>query len=158
MREAEGRDAIVKAAVTWLRTPYRHTGCLKGAGANCAMLLYGIARDAGVLPPNAEEPKWYSPQFHVHSKEERLLRVIESYGCVEISEAEVKPGDVIAYLTGRSHGHLALVIEWPRKIVQTTQLNGCQYAHARDGRLGASSIKFFSLWPRSISPEKAGSA
>ena len=146
MNEAQGREAILKAAESWLQTPYKNTGSLRGVGANCATLLYGIARDAGTLAPEVGEPKWYSPQLHAHSPEERLIESIKACGCVEIREDQVKPGDVVAYLTGMSHGHLGLIIEWPRKILQTTQLHGCQYAHGKGGRLAGCKMRFFSLW------------
>lgn len=147
MTEAEGRAALLKAAEGWLHTKYTESGCIRGAGANCAMLLYGIARDAGVIPQDTPEPKWYSPQLHAHSREERLVKNVLGCGCFEITEDQVKPGDVIAYLTGKSHGHLAMVIEYPRKIIQTHKATGCQYGHAFEGRLRGCRRKYFSLWP-----------
>lgn len=144
--EAEGRAALLDQAKRWAgKTPYRNVGAIAGAGANCAMLMYGIYRDAGVLAPESPEPRWYSPQFHVHNPEERLIANILSCGGSEIKEAEVKPGDVVAYLSGKGHGHLAMVIEWPRKVLQSTQMAGCQYAHGTGGRLGARR-KFYSIW------------
>jgi hypothetical protein len=147
MTESEGRAAIIEAGKKWLGTRYTNSGCLRGCGANCAMLLYGIARDAGVIAPEVPEPAWYSPQLHAHSREERLLKNIAQCGAVEILEDDAKPGDVVAYLTGQSHGHLALIVSWPLRIIQTTQANGCQYAHGREGTLAGCSMKFYSLWP-----------
>lgn len=148
MTEAEGRIALVESADLWLHTPYQNSGCIRGVAANCAMLMYGIARDAGVLPPDAREPKWYSPQFHIHQREERLIDRVMGYQLTEISESDVRPGDIVAYLTGMSHGHLGLVVEWPTKIVQTTQAHGCQYGHGLQGALAHCNRRFFSLWPR----------
>lgn len=154
MTETEGRAALLKAAEGWLHTPYSEVGCIRKAGANCAMLMYGIARDAGVIPQDAPEPKWYSPQLHAHSREERLIKNILACGCVEITEDQVKPGDVIAYLTGQSHGHLAMVIEYPRKIIQTHQATGCQYGHAFEGKLAGCRRRYFSLWKPPENGEK----
>jgi len=148
LSEAEGRAALVEEAKRWAgRTPYTNVGAIAGAGANCAMLMYGIYRDAKVLPSDFEEPHWYSPQLHVHSPEERLIFNIEKCGGREVLESEVKPGDVVAFLTGRSHGHLAMVVEWPRKIIQSTQRGGCQYSHGKGGRTAGCRVKFYSLWP-----------
>lgn len=148
MTESEGRAALIETAIGWLHTPYRETSpCIRGAGANCATLIYGIARDAGVLAPGVGEPRWYSPQLHAHSPEERLIKAVLACGCVEIDESTVKPGDVIAYLTGKSHGHLAMVFEYPRKVIQTHQATGCQYGHAHEGRLSGCRRRYFSLWP-----------
>lgn len=146
MNETAGRAALMEAHKLWIGTPYRETGCIKGAGANCATLMYGVARDAGVLGPDATEPKWYSPQFHAHHPEERLIKSVLGCGAVEITEEQLKPGDVIAYLTGQSHGHLAMVIEYPRKILQTHKATGAQYGHAFEGRLRACKRRYFSLW------------
>jgi len=146
MNEADGRAALLKSAESWLHTPYAESGALRGAGANCATLMWGIARDAGVIPPDTPMPRWYSPQFHAHNREERLIKSVLGCGCVEITESQVKPGDVIAYLTGQSHGHLAMVIEYPRKIIQTHKATGAQYGHANEGRLAGCKKKFFSLW------------
>ena len=147
MNETEGRAALLKSAASWINTPYIiGDGCLRGIGANCATLMYGIARDAGVLAPSVQQPRWYSPQAHVHSREERLISSVIACGCIEISEDRLKPGDVIAYLTGQSHGHLAMVIEYPRKVIQTHQATGCQYGHANEGRLAACRRHYFSLW------------
>src|ERR1700761_4113236 len=90
--EAEGRAALVRHCALWLRTPYRNVGSQRGVGANCATLMFGIARDAKVLPPNFPEPHWYSPQLHVHSPEERLIANIKRCGGREIQESQVKPG------------------------------------------------------------------
>lgn len=157
MTETEGRAALLKTIPLWLHTPYT-TGnaCIRGAGANCATLMYGIARDAGVLPPGAPMPKWYSPQLHVHSREERLIESVKLCGGVLIPEELVKPGDVVAYLTGKSHGHLGMIVEWDRKIVQTHKATGCEYGHGREGRLRACRLEFYTLWPPSTlnTPEK----
>lgn len=156
MDENEGRAALMREAPRWLGTPYRNVGCMRGAGANCATLQFGIARDAGVLPPGFPEPHWYSPQLHVHSPEERLINNVLRCGGAKIEEKDVKPGDIVAWLTGKSHGHIAMVIDWPRKVIQTTQMGGCQYADPRGGRLSASTMQFFSLWPPKESAVSSG--
>jgi cell wall-associated NlpC family hydrolase len=147
MQESEGRAAIVAAAISWLHTPYKQSARLRGVGANCATLIYGIALDAGVLPPDAQEPRFYTPQFHQHSRENRLIDYITAYGAVEIYETEVKPGDIVAYMSGQSYGHLGVIIEMPRKIVQTTSARGCEYAHLNDGVLAHCPKRYFTLWP-----------
>lgn len=156
MTEAEGRQALLDTGKKWINTPYTNQGAICQAGANCAMLVYGIARDAGVIPPSAPAPRWYSPQLHVHSREERLLANIKACGGVEIEEQDVKPGDVVAYLSGESHGHLALIYEWPRKVLHATEARGTQFAHGKGGRQGGCAMKFFSIWPRKpvSSPEE----
>ena len=151
MTEAEGRAALLKVGETWAHTPYREHGALKGCGVNCAMLMYAIAHEAGVIPPDAPEPRWYSPQLHIHSPEERLIENVKACGCVEIKESQLKPGDVVAYLTGQSHGHLALVYEWPRKVLHSTKPKGCHFGHGNGGAIAGCRKKFFTLFP-SLAP------
>lgn len=148
MTESEGRVALVETAKLWLGTPYRNSGVIRGVAANCAMLMFGIARDAGVLGPDAQEPKWYSPQFHVHQREERLVDRVMGYKLTEIAESDIRPGDIVAYLTGQSHGHLGMVIEWPTMIIQTTSAHGAQYAHGLQGALAHCNRRYFSLWAK----------
>ncbi len=155
MTESEGRAALVETAKLWLGTPYNEAPPpLRGIGANCATLMWAIYRDAGVLPKEAPMPRWYSPQLHIHSPEERLIESIKQCGGALILEDQVKPGDVVAYLTGRSHGHLAMIIEWDRKIIQTHKATGAQYGHGREGRLSGVRLEFYSLWAPTKTPEK----
>jgi NlpC/P60 family putative phage cell wall peptidase len=47
------REAIVKAARSWLGTPYHHQASLKGAGADCLGLIRGIWRELYGPEPEA---------------------------------------------------------------------------------------------------------
>lgn len=140
------REAIVAEARRWIGTPYKNVGCIRGIGANCAMLLYGVASGAGVLAPDAPPPRWYTPQLHQHTKEERLVEYVKAYGAREIAEAEVGPGDIVLYRNGLSYGHAAIVVSWPDTIVHTTQRTGCVYAHGKhEGRLAQMDRRYFTL-------------
>jgi cell wall-associated NlpC family hydrolase len=145
LNEAQFRDAIVAEARTWIGTPYRVGGAVKGVGVNCAQLLFCVARNAGVLPANAPLPRWYTPQLATNSKEERLIAYVTAYGAVEVAEASVKPGDIVLYKTGKAHGHAAIVLDWPR-IVHALPIVGCQMGDVDEGRLGAFSRRYFTLW------------
>jgi hypothetical protein len=39
---------VVRQARTWLGTPFRHQGRLKGTGTDCAGLIIGVARELGL--------------------------------------------------------------------------------------------------------------
>jgi len=145
--EQQMRARLIEVGKSWLGTPYRNTGCLKGAGTNCAMLMWAIAREAGAIPADTPEPRWYSPQLHAHSREERLISNVLGCGCHEIREDQVQPGDVVAYLTGLSHGHLALIVDWPHRVIQSSAPRGCQYSHGKGGRVAGCRMKFFTLFP-----------
>lgn len=147
MNEHDFRTAILAEAKLWLGTPYKNTGRMRGVGANCAQLLYGIYKGAGILPPDAPEPRWYSSQLHVHQKEERLIEYIKSYGGIEIEQAEVKPADVIVFHTGKSHGHAAIVVDFPGTMIHTMQPQGCAFGHCtKEGQLQRFGRRYFTLW------------
>ncbi len=145
MTETEFRSAIVAEALTWRGTPYHLNGCIKGVGSNCAAFLYAVAKAAGAISADAPAPRWYTPQLATHSKEERLIAYVLSYGAQEIVEAEIKPGDIVLYKSGQSHGHAAIVIDWPR-IIHVLSPWGCQEDNVDDGRLRAFTRRYFTLW------------
>ena len=145
MTESEARAAIVREAMDWIGTPYHLNGCIKGVGSNCAQFLFVVARNAGVLPPEAQPPRWYTPQLATHSREERLVGYILAYGAREIAEGEVKAGDIVLYKTGQAHGHAAIVLDWPR-IVHILPIHGCQMGDANEGRMGAFGRRYFTLF------------
>lgn len=145
MTEAEFRTAIVAEALTWIGTPYRVAGRVKGAGVNCAQLLYGVAKNS--VLPDAPEPKWFSAQLTYHSKEERVAEYIMAYGAHEIEESEVRPGDIVLYKIGQAHGHAGIVIDWPGRMVHCTPPHGCYEGHGiKEGFLAAKHRRYFTLW------------
>ena len=145
MTEAQFRQAIADEAVTWIGTPYRSAGRVKGAGVNCAQFLFSVAMNSGVLASDAPEPKWYTPQLATHSREERLIYYILAYGAREISAEEIRTGDIVLYKSGLSHGHAALVLDWPT-IIHVLPAFGCQKTDLNDGGLARYSKRFFTLW------------
>ena len=146
MTELEFRTAITTEALTWVGTPYRSCGRIKGVGVNCAQLLFGVALGAGVIPADSPEPKWYTAQLATHCKEERLVEYVKVYGGVEIKEEDIKSGDIFLYRSGQSHGHAAIVIEWPEKILHCLPTFGVQMGRADEGQLHAFTRRYFTLW------------
>jgi cell wall-associated NlpC family hydrolase len=145
MTEQEFRSALAAEARTWIGTPYHANGTLKAVGVNCAEFVYWAGRNSGALPADAPLPRWYTPQLATNSKEERLIGYLKSYGGVEISEAQVAAGDVVAYKTGKSHGHVAIVLDYP-VIIHVLPVHGCQMGLVNEGKLGAYSRRYFTFW------------
>lgn len=145
MTEDQFRAAVVEEAKLWLGTPYRNVGRIRGVGANCAQLLYGIYTGAGIL--HAPEPRWYTPQFHVHSKDERLIEYVKAYGGVEIEESQVKSADVVLFRTGKSFGHGAIILDFPTRMIHTLKMTGCVYGHCtEEGSISRFKRRYFTLW------------
>ncbi|QEE35881.1 peptidase [Octadecabacter sp. SW4] len=58
-------DAIVKAARSWIGTPYHHQAATRGAGCDCLGLIRGVwAEVIGALPETVPPyvPDWDEPQ------------------------------------------------------------------------------------------------
>lgn len=146
--EAQLRAAFAAEARSWIGTRYHPNGTLKGVGVNCAQFIFRAAKNAGALPANAPEPRWYTAQLATNSKEERLIAYIKSYGGVEIEESAVETGDVVLYKSGQAHGHAAIILDWP-EIIHVLPGIGCQLGAVNEGKLGKYSRKYFTLWKAS---------
>ena len=102
------RKTLVKTALTWLDTPYQHQVGLKGVGVDCAYLIGKIAEECGLIDNFVVEP--YSIEWHLHSREERMCNIVESFGAMQIPIGELKMGDILAFRYGRVCSHLGLML------------------------------------------------
>lgn len=138
MTEQEQRDAVIKEALSWERTPHHNGARIKGEGVDCGQFPIAVYSACGLMP--AITVPRYSAQFHLHRDTEWYLNIARQYG-VEIETP--KRGDFAIYKIGRIYSHGAIVIEWPRIIhawvhVGVTQDMGDQ------GHLFDRSVIFFS--------------
>jgi cell wall-associated NlpC family hydrolase len=94
-------EAILAAARSWLGTPWRHQGRLKGIGVDCGGLIIGVGRELGLLD--------FDTQAYGRIPDGRKLRKI----CVEHLLAkpvtDVEPSDVLLMRVTRHPQHLAIV-------------------------------------------------
>ena len=143
--ESEFRASIVQEACSWIGTPYRKGARVKGVGCNCAQFLYGVAQGAKVLPGDSPEPRRFSEQFALNEKRERIAEYVMAYGGIEIEESASKPGDIVLYKTGQSHGHAAILVD-DKTIVHCVAPAGCQFGAIDEGALARYSRRYFTLW------------
>jgi NlpC/P60 family putative phage cell wall peptidase len=102
------RAAIIIHAHSWLETPYHHQARIKNVGVDCAQLVAGIAEDVGLIDVGTPVPFNYSPEWHLHNREEVLIKSLEFFGCKPILHAE--PGDILCFKYGRAIGHLGIMV------------------------------------------------
>lgn len=114
------RNEIIQHATDWLNTPYHHHARIKGVGVDCAMLVACVANEVGLMSdaemhliPN------YPTQWHLHNREEKLLELLEIFGCKQIPKEQTQPGDIVCFQFGRTTSHLGIMI------------NDTQFIHAR---------------------------
>lgn len=127
MLTTEQRNAIVAEALTWRGTPYRGWSHVKGAGADCGQSLYGIYRAVGLLP-ELTLPKDYSLQVSKHRNSTEFINLVDRF-FRPIPEALVLPGDLVIYKLRLAYAHAALVVEWPRYVLQAEERHGFSGAH-----------------------------
>ena len=105
------KQRIVDEALTWVGTPYHDQARLKGIGVDCAQLLAMIAYNVGIMDDDdlARIPMNYTPEWAIHNRDEQMISILEDMGCTEV-EGTPTPGDIIAFRTGRSYGHLGIIV------------------------------------------------
>jgi hypothetical protein len=107
--EAAGRAAIMREGLSWVGTPFRDCGDVKGqnGAVDCAMLLVRSYVDTGHLV--SFDPRPYPPRWHLHKDRERFLEwVEEKLGGVRVERPRL--GDVVIWQFGRCFSHGAILI------------------------------------------------
>ena len=88
------RTQILKAAESWIGTPYQHQASVKAVGCDCLGLIRGVWRDVYGQEPEAVPA--YSPGWAEATQSETLARAAGRH-LVQIPCAEFKPGDVLLF-------------------------------------------------------------
>lgn len=104
------RQAIVDEALTWVKTPWRHQGEIKGAGVDCGKLIYKVYKHLERVPEF--DVPCYSRQWMLHRDYDEMLSWSGRLGFVATDTP--LPGDVAIWKIGRTYSHAAIIIDWPR--------------------------------------------
>lgn len=123
---------VLAIARTWVGTPYRHQGAVKGVGCDCLGLIRGIWRELYGGEPEAVPA--YAPDWAERAGEERLIAAAERHFEVVRSFEQSRPGDLVLFrfrphLAAKHAGILALL---PAEHDQADQ-DGSGYARGRQG-------------------------
>lgn len=114
----ENRLRIILEAWEWLDTPYKSQARVKKVGVDCAQLVVGVAENV-FKPKTRINIEVYSPEWHLHNKEEKMCQMIESFKCEQVPIDERIPGDILTFQFGRVQSHMGILI------------NDNQFIHAR---------------------------
>lgn len=149
MGEAEERTRVVAAARSWLGTPYHEHACVKGAGADCAMMPKAAFEEALGIKIDFQP---YSSQWFLHRSEELYVNKILEHAH-EIDEAQAKPGDMVVYKIGRCYAHGGIIVlpGWPRivhayKNVRSVIESDGSVGPMADDKGKPRPRRFFSRW------------
>jgi NlpC/P60 family putative phage cell wall peptidase len=105
-REATLRAKLIAEARSWIGTPYRQLGAIKGIAVDCSMLLVRCVIDAGIVEPF--DPRPYPPAWFLHQDDERY---IDWLGLVAVEISTPKAGDIVAFKIGRAFAHSGIVTD-----------------------------------------------
>lgn len=141
MSEATERQAVVEEARTWLKTPYRHMGRVKGAGTDCGMLLLCVFKNCRLVQ-DVQVP-FYPLDIACHSDRTDYLDWIKRYS--QQVEREPKPGDVILYkFPGSKVPHHAAICIDDEYIIHSYVKQGVILSHRRQYDKFRHGV--FSFW------------
>lgn len=140
MNNQTARQAVIDEAKSWLTTPWRHAGAVKGAGVDCGRLLIEIYANCGLI--DRFVPEYYPQDFALHSSKERFLMAIERYAKPVDSPL---PGDVAVWKYGRCFSHAAIVVDYP-VIIHAKIGEGVLLDLADQGELKRRDVKYYSVF------------
>ena len=93
-RSGVTRDDVVRAARSWLGTPYHHQSACKGVGADCLGLVRGVYQ--AICGREGEQAPAYSADWGEVAGQETLLEAARR-NLVERDMRDVRPGDVVVF-------------------------------------------------------------
>lgn len=101
------REDIVREARAWIGTPFHWQASVKGRGADCKGLVWGIARELGL--PEAQSPFASIDASYRGTVDAKLL----AQGLKETFRRVAEPslGDVLLLKIGGKAQHLAILVE-----------------------------------------------
>jgi cell wall-associated NlpC family hydrolase len=139
----EQREAVLREAESWLRTPFHQNACLKGLGVDCGTILVAVYGAVGIRVPELATLPHFPKDWHLHAREETYLGILAQFA-PEIA-GPPQPGDIVLFRVGRVYGHSGIVLAWPR-VIHVYWGRGVEYADASKAPLAGRPARFFSPW------------
>ncbi len=94
------RQQIIDQARTWLNTPFKHQGRLKGVGVDCVGLVMGVANELDIYR--------YEYKTYHHSPNPEMMAQQLSLNLDEIVIQDAKVGDILWFRVMHHPRHLAI--------------------------------------------------
>ncbi len=128
------REQVIVEARTWLGTPFRHQGRLKGHGVDCIGFPWGVAKDLNLLQDiDLDSPK-VKPYlgYGKAPAPSKFLGALEEH-LVRIEFADVLIADIILFRGKLYPNHLAIVTDFG--IIHSSAERGKVVEHCVDAKL-----------------------
>lgn len=123
---------IVTQARTWLGTPFKHQGRLKGVGVDCLGLIVGVLTELEINISGKNISQIDEQNYSMLPSGERLQNKLNQYlQKVEISQ--ISPGDILLMQFTREPQHLAFVASHPNGL-------GLIHAYLQAGKVVEHSL------------------
>ncbi len=104
------RVSIIEEAKTWINTPFKHQGRLKGVGGDCISVLVGIAKKFGYdKKVNFKDDVDYV-NYHKMPLNSLLRENMDRY-FDKVSFSEGLPADILLFWFVRQPQHVAILLE-----------------------------------------------
>jgi cell wall-associated NlpC family hydrolase len=124
------RADLVKEAWSWVGTPYRGWSAVKGAGTDCAQMLYAIYQNCGYVPKDIDLPTDYSLQVNQHKPSVEYIEFVRSFMSELTNPDELELGDVICFQIDKGFSHGAILVEKPFTVIHALSGSGVRAANA----------------------------
>ena len=102
---------VITIAESWIGTPYHHMGTVRGAGCDCATLLWCVYSQAQGI--QLEPIPYYPIDWHMHRSQEIYMTFVRKYAVELCPTDDPKPADIMLFQYGRAYSHGAIVVDWP---------------------------------------------
>ncbi len=135
-RSCVRRDNVVRAARSWIGTPYHHQSACKGVGADCLGLVRGVYQT--ICGREGEQAPAYSADWGEVAGQETLLEAARR-NLVERDLRDVRLGDVLVFRMRR--GAIAKhtgIMTSPTSMVHAVE------------RMGVVEVSFGLWWQRRL--------
>jgi len=124
------RTDVVAEARTWLGTPFKHQGCLKGVACDCIGLIKGVGLALCLADYDPDGPEATAYASYSMNPNSRRMRAGLATWLVPISVADATVADIYFMAWGREPQHVALITD--KGIIHSYSAIGKVVEHALD--------------------------
>ena len=130
------RMEVVEEARTWIDTPFKDQGYMKGLGVDCIGLIKGLARDLNLCKKDIVHMADFTMPYGKMPNRSIILPALNRH-LVPIGRDELDIADIILYLGKHEPQHLA--IKTDLGIIHSYQPFGAVKEHGMTGEWGNPS-------------------
>ena len=135
------RAEVIKEARSWIRTPWRHQGRIKGVASDCIGVVIGTAKALGLTEPD------FDIRDYARFPDGKLLRKYLGELMDPVSLSQKQGGDVLLIRPSRIDQHIA-ILTFENSIIHAIDMERGVREHILDrvwAKLVVGAYKFRGL-------------